>query len=240
MQLKRIIISTLVTLSVVAIYVAPVSAKHNDGRTYKITITNLTAGQPFTPPVLVTHSSKTGIFTLGAEASAEIQAIAENGNPGPLLAALGVDAEVHDVVAGSAPLVPANNPGGTMFESSATFMITTRGKADRLSFASMLICTNDGFTGLDGIKLSRKKKTVFSVAYDARTETNTEDFADMVPPCQGLIGVSSDDAGTGMTNPLLAEDGVVIPHVGITGGVDLHREVHDWSDPVAKIVIERM
>ena len=51
---------------------------------------------------------------------------------------------------------------------------------------------------------------------------------------------ASDDAGTGMTDPLLAEDGVVIPHVGITGDVDLHREVHDWSDPVAKIVIERM
>ena len=27
-------------------------------------------------------------------------------------------------------------------------------------------------------------------AYDAGTEMNTEDFADMVPPCQGLIGVS--------------------------------------------------
>jgi hypothetical protein len=130
-----------------------------------------------------------------------------------LLAALGVDAEVHEVVAGTAPLVPANNPGGTMFQSSATFMITTRGKADRLSFASMLICTNDGFTGLDGIKLSRKKTTVFSVAYDA---------------------------GTGMTDPLLAEDGVVIPHVDITGDVDLHRKVHDWNDPVAKIVIERI
>jgi len=62
----------------------------------------------------------------------------------------------------------------------------------------------------------------------------------MVPPCQGLIGVSSDDMGTGMTNPLLSEDGVVIPHAGINGGADLQPAVHGWGDPVAKIVIERM
>ena len=59
-------------------------------------------------------------------------------------------------------------------------------------------------------------------------------------PCQGLIGVSSDDDGTGMTDPLLAEQGVIIPHVGIIGGDDLLPDVHGWSDPVAKIVIERM
>ena len=104
----------------------------------------------------------------------------------------------------------------------------------------MLICTNDGFTGIDTVKLPSKKRTVYSVAYDARTEQNTEDFADMVPPCQGLIGVSSDDMGTGMTNPLLAEDGIVIPHAGINGGADLQPVVHGWGDPVAKIVIERM
>ena len=114
---------------------------------------------------------------------------------------------MHDVEDGAVPIVPANNPGGTGFESSATFMIRARGSARYLSFASMLICTNDGFTGLDSIRLPRKKLTVFSVAYDARTEMNTEDFADMVTPCQGLIGVSSPDMGTMMSDPMLTEDG---------------------------------
>ncbi len=223
-----------------SILLVPGLAMSDNGNTYKVTISNLTSGQAFTPPVLLTHSHKTGIFTLGEGASSEIQAIAENGNNMPLLATLGVDVEVHEVVAGMAPLVPAHDPGGSGFASSATFMITTRGKAKFLSFASMLICTNDGFTGLDSIKLRKKKMTVFSVAYDARTETNTEDFADIVPPCQGLIGVSSGDGGTGMTDPMLAEDGVIIPHVGIIGGDDLLPHVHGWSDPVAKIVIEKM
>ena len=218
----------------------PAEARSEGGKTYKITITNLTAGQPLTPPILATHTSRTGIFTVGEAASEGIQQIAENGNGAPLLQALGEDTQVHDVVAGTAPLVPANNPGGTGFGSSETYTITTHGRARFLSYASMLICTNDGFTGLDSVRLPNHKKTVYTAAYDARTEANTEDFADIVPPCQGLIGVSSDDMGSGMSNPLLAEDGIVIPHVGINGGVDLFPEVHGWSDPVTKIEIERV
>lgn len=219
---------------------APEAARSEGGKTYKITITNLTAGQPLTPPILVTHTKETGIFTVGEAASEGIQQIAENGNGAVLLQALGEDTQVHEVVTGSAPLVPANNPGSTGFESSETFTITAHGRARYLSYASMLICTNDGFTGLDSIRLPRHKITVYTAGYDARTEANTEDFADIVPPCQGLIGVSSDDAGTGMSDPLLAEDGIVIPHAGINGGVDLLPAVHDWSDPVTKIEIERV
>ena len=218
----------------------PEIARSEGGKTCKVTITNLTAGQPFSPPVLVTHSKRTDIFTIGEPASEQIQAIAENGNSAPLQEALGNDVNVHQVVAGMAPLVPANDPGGTGFGSSETYTITTHGNARFLSFASMLICTNDGFTGLDSISLPNRKKTVYSAGYDARTEVNTEDFADIVPPCQGLIGVSSDDPGTGTTNPRLAENGIVIPHVGIIGGIDLFPEVHGWSDPVAKIEIERV
>lgn len=227
-------------LGVALILLVPELARSEGGKTYKVTITNLTVGQPLTPPVLLTHSNRTGIFAVGEAANEEIQALAENGNSGPLLAALGDDVHVHQVVAGMAPLLPANDPGGTGLGSSAIFEITTHGKAKFLSFASMLICTNDGFTGLDSVRLPNHRKTVYSVAYDARTETNTEDFVDMVPPCQGLIGVSSDDAGAGMTNPLLAEEGIIIPHVGIFGGIDLFPEVHGWSDPVAKIEIERV
>lgn len=229
-----------VACGIALMLLVPGLARSEGGKTYKVTITNLTAGQPFSPPVLVTHSKRTEIFTVGEMASEAIQAIAENGNNGPLLAALGGDANVHQVVEGMAPLLPANDPGGTGFESSVTFEITTHGRARFLSFASMLICTNDGFTGLDTVRLPRHKTTMYSAGYDARTETNTEDFADIVPPCQGLIGVSSDDPGTGMSNPSLAEDGIIIPHAGIHGGIDLVPEVHGWGDPVAKIVIERV
>jgi len=227
-------------LAAAILLTVPGLAMSEGGRTYKVTITNLTAGQAFSPPVLATHTRRTGIFAVGDAASKEIQAIAENGNNAPLQAALGSDVYVHQVVAGAAPLVPANNPGQTGFASSVTFEITTRGSARFLSFATMLICTNDGFTGLDTVRLPRHKRTFYSNAYDARTEANTEDFADLVPPCQGLIGVGSDDAGTGISNPLLAEEGVIIPHAGVNGGTDLSPAAHNWGDPVAKIEIERV
>jgi hypothetical protein len=107
----------------------------------------------------------------------------------------------------------------------------------------MLICTNDGFTGLDSLALPANvgdSVTAYRDGYDAGTEINTEDFADMVPPCQGLIGVSSDDAGTGMSNPDLAEGGVITHHDGILGGDDLIPEVHNWANPVIKVTVTRI
>ena len=239
MDSRQKTINTFAMLGMASLLLLPQLASSDGGSTYRVTISNLTSGQPFTPPVLLTHSGKTGIFSLGEEASTGIQAIAENGNNVPLVAMLSVDVNVHEVVEGTAPIVPAHNPGGTMFESTAIFMISASGKAKFLSIASMLICTNDGFTGIDSVRLPSKKKTVFAVAYEARTERNTEDFKDIVPPCQGLIGVSSMDTGTGMTDPMLSEEGVVIPHAGVNGGDDLIPQVHGWGDPVAKIVIER-
>ena len=112
-----------------------------------------------------------------------------------------------------------------------------------MSFASMLICTNDGFTGLDTFRLPKKVGDIAMVTtkgYDAGTEMNTEDFADIVPPCQGLIGIMSGDAGTGMSDVTLAEGGVIALHPGIQGGNDLVLGVHGWTDPVAEVVVERI
>ncbi len=241
MHAQRLSTRLLAAAALGLIALAPQAALSDDySQQYKVTITNLTSGQPLTPPVLVTHTRKAEIFRLGDSSSAEIQAIAENGNNAPLVAALSSSAEVHQVVQGTAPLIPAGNPGAVPFESSDSYTISARGSARYLSIAAMLICTNDGFTGLNSVKLPARKRTLYAVAYDARSEQNTEDFADMVPPCQGLIGVTSDDAGTGASDPMLAEGGIIIPHPGIAGGADLQPNVHNWSDPVARIVIERV
>ena len=233
-------IKNLAVAGTASLLLLPAVAMSDGGARYKVTISNLTAGQPLTPPVLVTHSNKTSVFGLGEYASEGVRSIAENGDSVPLVTALAGDIYVRHVVEGTAPIVPAHNPGGTPFDSTATLTISAGGHARYLSFVSMLICTNDGFTGLDSIRLPARKKTVYVVGYETRTEQNTEDFADIVPPCQGLIGVTSDDAGTGMSDPLLLEKGIIIPHAGVHGGSDLQPSVHDWSDPVAKIVIERI
>jgi hypothetical protein len=55
--------------------------------------------------------------------------------------------EVADVLMSEAgPLVPMGNPGGTGFASSVTMTLMASERAHALSFISVLICTNDGFT----------------------------------------------------------------------------------------------
>lgn len=210
-------------------------------RTYEVTIANsTTAGQYFTPAVVATHRRATAVFSAGSPASFEVKEIAENGNLDPLVELLDGDIHVSDtaVVPSQIPGAPPPIAPGT----SVTFEITARPGATVLSWASMLICTNDGFTGLDSIRLpSRVGDTVSrdTVAYDAGTEINTEDWDDLVPPCAALTGFG-DQGGTGMSSPDLAEGGVIAAHQGITGNGDLVPEVHGWQDPVATVVIERI
>ncbi len=208
--------------------------------TYEVTVTNITPGQPITPPLLVTHASDAGFFTVGHESSEQLRQLAENGNAEPLVQSMTGNDGILDVIQGTTPLVPANDPGQTGLAHSETFMVSASGGHKYLSFASMLVCTNDGFAGIDGVRLPYyHEKTVYAKAYDARTEMNTEDFADLVPPCQGAIGIASDDEGTGESNPEISEEGIVIPHPGITGDDDL-TDAHMWGGPVVKIDIVRM
>ena len=218
-------------MAVAAVALVAVAASPAAGQqtvTYNVTIENLTSGQPFTPPVVAAHTSGMDVFNVGQAASAEVQAIAENGNNDPLVALLGGSAAVLDSATGTAPVMPGESATITVEAPSGSL----------LSVVFMLICTNDGFSGVDSMTLPASgSESVDANAYDAGTETNTEDFADIVPPCQDLIGVSSADAGTGETNPALAEGGVISAHSGIQGGTDLTVSDHGWTDPVARITV---
>src|SRR5213592_3929317 len=89
------------------------------GRSYHVTIKDLTEGQPLTPPVVATHTGKHVIFQVGQPASVGVREIAENGNNAPLLAQLGADPfnQISDFQqAGSGPLVPPGKPGSAMFD----------------------------------------------------------------------------------------------------------------------------
>ena len=208
--------------------------------TYEVTVTNLTRGQPFTPPLAVTHRRSLSVFEVGELASLGVQEIAENGNLGPLADELALDDKVSDLVI-ALPSSPSSPPP-ILQGTSRTFTITADRGAKFFSFVSMLICTNDGFTGLDGVRLPEDDDdpSVHTlVAYDAGTENNTEDFDDMVPPCAPLTG-GSPGQGTGMTNPLLAEGGVIHMHQGIQGGSDLSQGTHGWTNPVATVSITRL
>ena len=199
-------------------------------RTYRVTITNLTSGQPMTPFVVATHSGSTGIFEVGSAASPGLQALAENGAAGVLAAELGANPRVGDVaVAAPSPAGPFG-PGESVWAD-----IVSNPGARKLSVAGMLICTNDGFGAIDSVQLDNngKTRTLFGFAYDAGTEINTEAYDDLVPPCDGL-------GQTGTSNPALAEGGVVHAHASIQGGADLFPGVHGWTGAVIEVTIEAL
>jgi Spondin_N len=235
------VVAILAAVSAMAlIAVSPAAA--TDATEYQVTITNLTGGQPLTPPAVATHRRPLDVFKVGAPASFGVKEIAENGNLGPLLDAFAASPFVSaSLEAPGGPLVPDGLPGSAMFDDTTSFTIAASHGANYLSFVSMLICTNDGFTGVSGLRLPKhvgESVTVLTNSYDAGTEINTEDFADMVPPCQGLVGVSSGEPGTGTSNPALAEGGVIHMHPGIAGIADLIPAVHGWTDPVASLTVE--
>lgn len=196
-------------------------------RTYEITVENLTGGQPLTPTVFATHARWQGIFDDGSAASNGLQELSENGGVPVLVDELSVAHGVGTVaVVGDAPI----GPGG-----SASIAVTVDDRYRRASFAGMLVCTNDGFGGVDSLKLPRwigEEATAYGSAYDAGTEINTELYADLVPPCDN-------SGGSEMSNPDLAEGGVVHMHDGIIGGFDLDPAIHGWDGSVIKVTVKR-
>lgn len=203
-------------------------------RSYDVTITNLTGGQPLSPAVLATHSQNLRLFEVGGLASEGIRLIAENGDPSTAAAALQGVLGVAEVVTTGAPVGVI---GGSAFPSSLTIRIGARGDANRLSLATMLICTNDGFTGLNSVKLPGgfQPESWYANGYDAGTEANTEADGDIVPPCFGLTGVAGGGGG-GRT----AESGTITMHPGIVGGSALVPAVNGWTGPVARITVQRV
>ena len=199
----------------------------NGETTWNITVQNLTEGQPFSPPVVVVHDATADVLEVGSAASAGVQAIAEDGNPAPLVAALEGAGGIHDVTVFGGPIL-----AGT----SATVMVSGP-SGSLVSIVGMLICTNDGFTGADSWALPVSgSSSLMANAYDAGTEMNTEAGPDIIDACQAAGPVSLPDDG----NARPAESGVITMHAGITGSGVLTTDDHGWTDPVATITAQQV
>ena len=206
-------------------------------KTYRVTIENLTAGQPFSPGVAITHTQAASLFHVGSGASEGIRAIAEDGDPSVALAALTNAAGIDQVADIAMPIHRSGGPGA----NTLAFEITAAANANRLSLAVMLICTNDGFTGVDSIKLPGgfSAETYQAAGYDAGTEANNERFTHIVDPCQA-IGPVAGPPPIPNGNLRVATSGIITHHPGIQGGGDLLIAQHGWGDPVARVSVQRL
>lgn len=181
--------------------------------TYEVTITNITTGkQALSPFIFATHPASAHLWQMGQTASAGLELLAEEGMTTGLVGE--VQAAATDVVTTGSPLPPGQ---------SVTVTIMAR-EGDVLSAASMLVQTNDGFTGLDSVPLTTASTD--AMAYDAGTEDNTEKATDVPgPPFGGM------NAGPATTPP-----GAVAVHEGIKGIGDVTADFN-WTGPVARFAV---
>src|SRR5690349_14023792 len=170
-NLKRTMIG-LLAIGLLGLQAAPqrAAAQTQVGtKTYQVTVTNITnSKQGLSPLVIATHPASVHAWQMGQVASKGLALLAREGMPDLLASELkGVATEVATT---HAHLLPGDH---------ITVRITAH-DGDVLSAASMLIQTNDGFTGLDAVPLTDGDTD--TIAYDAGAEDNTERAADVPGP----------------------------------------------------------
>ena len=198
--------------------------------TYDISVENITSGQYFTPVNFAAHDSSADVFSRGAAPSPGVIAVAERGEV-PVLAAelaAAIDANGLGVsgVIGDAPIAPGQ-------------VVTTEFTTDenRLSIVSMIICTNDGFGGLDSAWLPSvgRTHTFYLAGYDAGAELNTENRADLVPaPFCDFEGQGG--PGTPLDQPEIDGFNRINFHPTLRGVGD-QPSSFDWRGPVLKVTV---
>jgi hypothetical protein len=206
---------------------------------YRVTIVNLTEGQPFSPPVAATHLKTIRMFQVGTLASDELEFIAEDGNEVPMFERFSASDQVTQAVDVGRPLTTRGKVVGS-FTDSATFEISAA-PGDRFSISTMLICTNDGFFGLDAVKLPKEGARMFFLnGYDAGTEQNTEESVDLVDPCSmlGPTPLPGDPDGNRDAEVDTVPAELIRHHPNIEGVGELSVAQHGWRDPVAMVTIE--
>ncbi len=185
---------------------------------YRITVTNLTPSD-LTPIAVVAHDRRTTVWRTGRRASPGLAELAKDGGTSRLLSEARGKPGVRRTI--SAPRVAPRR--------STTFRLRTTTASRRLTLATMLVCTNDGFTGVSSRALPLRKngkpgRATWTVsAYDAGAERNTESRSHV--PCLGAHGVG------------ISTRSSVKRHPGVSGRGDLRPATHGWGKNAARITI---
>lgn len=197
--------------------------------TYDVEVTNLTANQPLSPLAVILHKQGYIAWQAGSAASDGLEQLAEGGAPDAFLDEADSSPEVLDTQAGTTAILPGQSANVTVHGPATSSQVT---------IATMLVNSNDAFTGTAGQTLATLKVgqtlTLDVPAYDAGTEANSETAASVPGPAAGGEGY----------NPQRNDRDIVIVHPGIISVDDglvnsaLH-ESHRIQNPVARLAITR-
>jgi hypothetical protein len=226
--------------SAALVFPAAASAQSTTVHTYGVSIVNLSAEQPLSPGLVMTGAAGAQpVFRVGQFATAELATLAQDGNQLPLASRFRAAAGTTDLVEITAPITPRGSTAGG-FQDHLTLTITAQ-PTDRLSLAAMLICTNDGFVGLDQVALPTTSSRFTLGAWDAGVERNTERSAHLPDPCSavGPIALPGDPNGNENLAIATIPTRPIGPHPGVFGIGDL-TDAHEWSGPLAQVTVTRI
>jgi hypothetical protein len=193
---------------------------------YEVMVTNLTSNQPLSPITVVSHEDIT-LWSVGFSASDALELLAESGDNSEIIA----DTRLLNTIAGGSPLPPG------MTES--LLITTTSEEAPLLSILSMLVNTNDAFSGRTAIDVSGlaigADMSMVTRSYDSGTEANSEAAGSIPGPADSGEGFNSarDDV-----DYVAGHAGVVSRDDGLTTSV--LSASHKFDNPVMKVTIRRM
>jgi len=218
--MKKLILST--ALTGVLAFNSAVADDDDDYRTYHVTITNTTAHQIITPPVVIAHNHRYHLFRVGNKmhpASDELATMAETGNNEPLAMMASHNPNVAAVETGAGGIEPGMSQTITIMAPKKTLF----------TVAGMLASSNDAFTSATHIRAPKKRRYAhaMSMTYDAGSEMNNEECDYLPgPPCGGEMNKRTE---TG--------EGFVTIHNGIHGVGGLMPKMFDWRGPTAMVRI---
>lgn len=192
---------------------------------YTVTITNLTYAQPLSPLGVILHGDNK-MWMVGETSSLALEKLAEGGDNTDFLA----DVNALATNSSDGVILP-----GTM---STVNISTTDRMATYFTAATMLVNTNDAFSGLTGIDISTiavdGTKSWNLNVYDAGTELNSEAVGTIPGPA---------DSGTGFDETrddvdfVAYHSGVVSQDDGLSSSV--LTQAHRFDNPAIKLTITR-
>lgn len=213
--MKRMTRSIPILLGLVALFA--LTATPASAAKAEVTITNLTRGQGFSPPVVLSHQERYSLFQPGDAASPGLAMVAQDGITAGLTNELANEPQVYDYAVGSGMIMPGQ---------SMTIVVDINGRNRWISTANMLGSTNDAFASVRGLRVELHPTTRYADAWDAGAEENNED-------CDYIPGPPCGNPGVGTAT----SEGFIHVHAGIHGIADLVAADLDWRNPVAAVTV---
>jgi hypothetical protein len=162
---------------------------------FEVSVVNLTNAQPLSPIAVVAHSGEFRVFQVGEAATAGLENLAEGGDNTEFLS----ESDALDAVITTAGGADPVGPGAS--DTVSVTVLETELDGLAISVATMLVNTNDAFSGINSMNVGELEVDEVvvrrAIAYDAGTEADTEAAGTIPGPAVGGEGFNAardDDA----------------------------------------------